>query len=318
MSTIGATRNVTATFLRYREAVRAAARPLSLGPGGKDADVSTGRLLGAALDSSAPASAGAEASTQHSALSTALPPAWVDVSEEVAQDIAKIKNKMAELSKLHGKAVLVTFGDNDDECSIEVLTQEVTRLFKRTEQRLRKLSEGATESNEEEKVRKNVIVAWASELQKLSMDFRKQQKDYLQRMQKQQQRPGSVLDFATQPSSSGDDYYPGFSGIQLQQVATSDSIAQERDNEVMHIVQTINDLAQVMKDLSVLVIDQGSILDRIDYNCDQVAVRVEEGLKEVVKAEKTQKQGRMMICIMLLVVAVLFMFMFVIVEKVIF
>lgn len=27
---------------------------------------------------------------------------------------------------------------------------------------------------------------------------------------------------------------------------------------------------QVMKDLSLLVIDQGSILDQIDYNCDQV------------------------------------------------
>ena len=37
-------------------------------------------------------------------------------------------------------------------------------------------ADGNTDSGEEEKVRKNVLVAGASELQKLSMDFRKQQK----------------------------------------------------------------------------------------------------------------------------------------------
>ncbi len=49
-----------------------------------------------------------------------------------------------------------------------------------------------------------------------------------------------------------------------------DLFAQERDREVRNIVQSINDLAQIMKDLSVLVIDQGTIVDRIDYNMEQV------------------------------------------------
>jgi syntaxin 16 len=102
------------------------------------------------------------------------------------------------------------------------------------------------------------------------------------------------------------------------QVATSDSLAAERDHEVQNILRSVNDLAQVMKDLSVLVIDQGSILDRIDYNTEQVAKTVESGLAQVVKAEKTQKKGRMMMCIMLLMAAVVFMLVFVLIEKIIF
>lgn len=39
-------------------------------------------------------------------------------------------------------------------------------------------------------------------------------------------------------------------------MATSDSLAAERDHEVQNILRSVNDLAQVMKDLSVLVIDQ--------------------------------------------------------------
>ena len=54
----------------------------------------------------------------------------------------------------------------------------------------------------------------------------------------------------------------------------------------------MNDLATIFKDLSVLVVEQGTILDRIDYNVQEAKENVIEGNKhlEVVrKAEESQR-----------------------------
>lgn len=94
------------------------------------------------------------------------------------------------------------------------------------------------------------------------------------------------------------------------------ALIDERDREVHNIVASINELAQIMKDLSVLVIDQGTILDRIDYNMEQTSMKVEEGVRQLEKAEKKQKQSGMVLCIMLLLVAIVVMVLLVIFKAI--
>ncbi|KAK3258081.1 hypothetical protein CYMTET_32856, partial [Cymbomonas tetramitiformis] len=140
--------------------------------------------------------------------------------------------------------------------------------------------------------------------------------EFLQKMQKQK-GPDNTRDLLDMNLGGGDaePFDPGFSDAQLQRTETSAVLAQERDQEVTQIVQSVNDLAQVMKDLSVLVIDQGTVLDCIDYNCEKVRTDIEQGLQEVIKAEESQKKSRMVMCIMLLAVMVVFMTIVVIIKK---
>lgn len=54
-----------------------------------------------------------------------------------------------------------------------------------------------------------------------------------------------------------------------------------RDREVTEIANSIASLAELFKDLSILVIDQGTLLDSIEYNIEQASVHVAEAVKEL-------------------------------------
>ncbi len=56
---------------------------------------------------------------------------------------------------------------------------------------------------------------------------------------------------------------------------------QMRDRELTEIAKSIASLAELFKDLSVLVIDQGTLLDSVEYNIEQTAVHVSEAVKEL-------------------------------------
>ena len=71
----------------------------------------------------------------------------------------------------------------------------------------------------------------------------------------------------------------------------SDLVLQRRDNELNNLLNSVNDLAQIFKDMQTLVMEQGSILDRIDYNIDIASSNVTIGKKSISKANEYQKKN---------------------------
>lgn len=84
-------------------------------------------------------------------------------------------------------------------------------------------------------------------------------------------------------------------------------MAQHREEEVNKIVKSISDLHDIFKDLSHMVQEQGTVLDRIDYNVEQVQTKVSEGLRQLQRAELYQRKNRKMMAIVILAGITLFM-----------
>ena len=83
----------------------------------------------------------------------------------------------------------------------------------------------------------------------------------------------------------------GFSHEQEQALEEMNERASEREKEIIKVAQSINELAQLFKELNVLVIEQGTILDRIDYNIEQTSVKVKQGVQELEKADEYSKKS---------------------------
>lgn len=81
----------------------------------------------------------------------------------------------------------------------------------------------------------------------------------------------------------------------------------QRDQEITKIAKSIEELAAIFKELATLVIDQGTILDRIDYNMEQAVEHVKEGLVQLQKAEEHQKSSLSIWCIVGLCVLIAIM-----------
>ena len=60
---------------------------------------------------------------------------------------------------------------------------------------------------------------------------------------------------------------------------------QQRDREITEIARSIGQLAELFKEMSALVIDQGTVLDSIEYNIEQTAVEMHDAVKDLKMAE---------------------------------
>ena len=92
-------------------------------------------------------------------------------------------------------------------------------------------------------------------------------------------------------------------------------LVNERDEEITRIAKSIEELAQIFKELAVLVIDQGTILDRIDFNMESAVEHATVGISELTKAETNQKNALPMRCIIVLVVLIAIMLIVLVVKN---
>ena len=71
----------------------------------------------------------------------------------------------------------------------------------------------------------------------------------------------------------------------------SNQVLKRRDTELSRLLNSVNDLSSIFKDMQNLVMEQGSLLDRIDYNIDMASINVVKGKNSLIKANEYHKNN---------------------------
>ncbi|KAF4300783.1 snare complex subunit [Botryosphaeria dothidea] len=261
-----------------------------------------------------------------------LPPRWLDIQDEVTERLQDIAKQTKRLDQLHQKHVLPGFDDEDvkkrEEREIERLTQEITRGFQSCQQAIKRIDAMLRESAQreggaskgEEVMARNLKVSLASRISESSAAFRKKQSAYLKKLRalgglsspSRIGSPGPQNPY-TDPSlqESYDD--TSLSRATLQQTAqvrshvrkdANEAIIAQREREIDEIAKGIIDLASIFQELQTMVIDQGSMLDRIDYNVERMATDVKAADKELTVATNYQRRTVKRKAMLLLVILI--------------
>jgi syntaxin 16 len=256
-----------------------------------------------------------------------LPPAWVDLVDRVDALTAQLEAKMKELEALHRKRLLVGFDDSEaaKERDIDYMTQEITAMLREAESVLKQLGGGGSEGGTERVVTRNVQKSMAKRIQGLSIEFRQTQKHYMAQLKAQKAGAAPFFDFLSADHGAGllemerrtreeGGMQGGFTPEQLAVLEEQEAVTAERDQEIQHIARSIEELSQIFKELAVLVIDQGTVLDRIDFNMEQVVEHTKEGVHQLVRAEENQKSAKATRCIVCLLCAIFVMILILVIK----
>jgi len=126
-------------------------------------------------------------------------------------------------------------------------------------------------------VAKNIQISLATKVQESSTQFRKKQSAYLRRLGGNER--ASTPSFLDDTSAPDYDVSISQTALQQQQQAqgrTNDAAIQQREREIEDIAKGIIELSEIFKELQTMVIDQGTMLDRIDYNVELARDRVKD------------------------------------------
>ncbi|KAG0660385.1 hypothetical protein C6P45_001590 [Maudiozyma exigua] len=268
-----------------------------------------------------------------------LPPLFVDIARDIDEYINEIETLLEHLMKLYRKNSLPGFEDKTpDEQEIEATSFKILQLFQKSYNVIKKLEviyeeqflEGRQLNKSELMILDNMTKDYAQKIQWESNKFRVLQNNYLKFLNKDDLKP-IIPKNATDSSqlllqeeeekgknelNNEIDAY-SMRTLQNQQQKAKNSNQQfleQRDQEITELTKGIYEVGTIFREMQNLIIDQGTIIDRIDYNLENTVVELKQANKELEGATHYQKRTQKCKIILLLTLCVIALFFFVMLK----
>ena len=241
---------------------------------------------------------------------------YVESYKEVNNILDDLLTNFSSLKNLQQERIKTKF--NDEKIENRKIDKEIKKLILKMMKKIKfcealmKIQKQKNninhENNIEEKVKNNVRTLLIGKIQNFTNEFRKNEQQFLKYLKEM----GNDDEFLIKENNNLNDSFNSLEdkkdNLNKDFLYTQEDDLKiqikKRDEDINILVNSINDLAGIFKDLQTIVQEQGTILDRIDYNIDVSYDNSHKGLKFIKKAEEHQNESCFRNIILLLFVII--------------
>ena len=221
---------------------------------------------------------------------------YVESYKQVNNIIEDLLTNFASLKSFHQERIKPKF--IDEEIENKRLDREINKLIlkmmkkiKFCEALIKMIKNQKNEKNTIlEKVKYNIKMFLIEKIQNFSNEFRKNQQQYLKYLKDMgiSSNINNDNEKSIEKFNELDDEKKNF--LYTQEDDKYQQI-KKRDEDISVLAKSIDELSGIFKDLQNIVQEQGTILDRIDYNINISYENSQQGLKYIKKAEEHQNES---------------------------
>ena len=216
-------------------------------------------------------------------------PKYMQLYEECDNLLKEFDIEFNKLKEEQQKRIVPNFNETESKLitqNIQMISSKMTQQLKKCKNLTKELKIQLANSDLDENVKINM---YQNLLNRLAETTRALQINEEMQLQKYQEFNG------VEDSFSNINNYDSIETNQTQNFRSIDTkkldVNKERNKEIDQIVKTVNDLKEIFMDVSEMVISQGTILDRIDYNTYQTRHNIRRGNKEMEETHERLKSG---------------------------
>ena len=196
---------------------------------------------------------------------------------------------MSNLQKEQQKRLIITFDEEENNKlnkSIGKIVHEISLQLQLYEKNVKELIKLNLDNQVHNIIKSNLQQALVEKAKEFSRKFKLNQELYTKKYKElvgEDDPTNEVNNFMKEEEQNQNDNF--------LMTDNSKQVLKKRDTELNKLLNSVSDLAGIFKDMQVLVMEQGSILDRIDYNIDVASTNVVKGKNSLIKANDYHKNN---------------------------
>lgn len=243
-------------------------------------------------------------SYQHSSLASSHNPD--DIHQAIVDALEDLKDQNQSLDHYNAK-----LGTKKDTKKLrKKITSHISET-KRLAQRVTSLISSLGRDDVRRQRLEQDAAALGEDMQRLIKESAKKRRSNLAVTKQEQKMMKKQRQFYEEPDKLSEDDRQHFLQQQQKQeeynhleneIANNEALIREREEEVLDIENSAQDINTIFKELHHMAHDQGDDIKTIEDKVIKTGVSVSKGNENLTKAEKHDKRGRFLICIILLVV----------------